>query len=248
VLRTLVDSKQLFESDYAKAAIAKIEGKSYSTPVATEAERSADLALLPAKLDAVAQVAPDADGILSIESLLAQTPLPNEQKDQAREQANAQIVKLLDEVGNIRLDSLTWGFYAAPPGQPGNTMIIAHGAFDPMAVSAALGKAIPKSKQVDGVDVYEIDDDSAIMVAGNGRVVFLSREPGGNLAVETMAAALKKGTGGFATDTDLPPLVKSIDTKAPLWAAAKFGTGMKEIVGPLGDFDTGTAHRKTCEG
>jgi len=241
MLQSLTESKEPFEADYAKAAIAAIDGKELLAPSASDADRAADVALLPARLDVVAQLAPLLDREFSFESLLDQVPMDAESKVKQRESATAEMVKILDAVGNVRLDALTWGFYAAPTGVPGNSMVIARAQFDFDAVCNALTASAASTKKMDGINVFTLNDDSAVLVSPDGRVVFLVREPGGELALETMVAALKKGAGDLDTNADLTKLVKAVDAKAPFWAVGKISPGLRDIIGPLGEFDTATA-------
>jgi hypothetical protein len=240
LLRTLVDSKEMFEADYAKAAIARIEGNAYNSPVATDANRAADVALLPSRLDIVAQIAPQFNGLLPIDKLIDQAPVPEDQKAKSREEAHGDILKLLETVGNVRLDAITWGFYAAPPGVPGNTVVIARGTFDETTVAEALAQAIPRIKKVNDVEVFQMDDDSVLLLPNDGRIIFLAREPTGDLGLEAMTAALRKGAGDFSANPDLSGLIKSVDTKSPLWAVTKMASGLRELAGPFGQFDTVT--------
>lgn len=126
LLRPLLESKEMFEADYARAAIAKIEGKDYSTPAATDAQRAADVALLPARLDVIAQMAPTFEKEFLLDKMLLDAiPMDQNQRNTAHTEAVQGILKVLETVGNIRLYTLTWGFYAAPPGVPGNSILMA---------------------------------------------------------------------------------------------------------------------------
>ncbi len=56
VLRPLIDSKEPFVADYARRAIARIEGKEFASPGPAGKEMASDLALLPAGCGVVAQM------------------------------------------------------------------------------------------------------------------------------------------------------------------------------------------------
>ena len=240
VLQPLLNSKDPFEADYARVALAKIEGREIILSSSTDAERAAEVNLLPARLDAVAQVTAWDAGNFSLDVMFEGVPLDEKQKTLARDGANKDLLGVLETVGDIRLDVVTWGFFAAPPGQPGNSILIAHGLFDSAAVSHALVKVFGEPKKVDGFPVFQMGDDAALIVASDQRVVFLSREGGGDLALEAMTAALKNGAGDLSTNADLSQLVKSTDVKSRLWGAVKLSEGVKQIVGPLASFDTAT--------
>jgi len=240
VLQPLLDSKEMFIADYARAAIAKIQGKQSPAPGAGAVERAADVASMPAKLDLIAQLAPSDEGTFSVSSIVDQLPMPEAQKAKARDESVNQVLKVLETVGNIRLDLVTAGFYAAPPGQPGNSVVMARVLVDSSAASEALHNLVHNTKNIDGVEVFQLDDDTALLLASDTRAAFVTREPNGDLRLEETVAALKKGTGDFANNADLSKLVKSIDPKATMWAAAKMSEGLRQIAGPFASIDTAT--------
>lgn len=240
VLRPLLDSQEMFEAEYARSAIAMIEGKAHAPPVATEAERAADVFLLPSRLDMVFQAAPSIDGTFTFEKMIAQLPFEKVHKTKSRQEWIGKLVGILETAGNVRIDAITVGFYAAPPGVPGNYIVVARGEFDATAICALLRTITQKSEIVDGTNVFQIDTDAAVLVSSNRRLVFLGREAGGDLGINTMAAALKKGAGDLAGNADFQNLFKSIDRTAPVWLVANLTPGLKEVIGPLGNFDTVT--------
>jgi hypothetical protein len=243
VLRPLLESREMFEADYARRAIAAIEGTPYVPPVATEAERAADVALLPGRLDAIIQLAPTIDGAFTFEKLMEMVPFEPAQKAQTRDEWRGNLLEMLDTIGNARIDAVTVGFYPAPPGVPGNYMAVFRGQFDAAAICAALSKMSPDSDVIEGTPVFFVDSDAAVLVASNHRIVYLGRESDGELGVEEMAEALKYGAGDLGSNVVLANLLKTVDRTAPLWAVAVLTPGMKELpqIGiPLGGFQTAT--------
>lgn len=239
VLTPLLQSREMFEADYARIALARLAGRREEFPAATDADKAADVTLLPARLDSILQVAPALGGELSIDSMVAALGGTAEQRTQLAGQNSAQLIGALDMIGNVRLDVMTWGFYAAPPGVPGNSILILRGEFDAAAVNRALARLSRRAERVDAADVFRLNDDAAVVVSGK-RVIFLAREAQGDLALEPLTAALKAGQGDLATNLELSKLVNSVNTKAPLWGAARLSPGLAEIVGPLGQFDSAT--------
>ncbi|MDB5303437.1 MAG: hypothetical protein JWM97_986 [Phycisphaerales bacterium] len=240
VLQGLLDSKEMFVADYAKAAIAKIEGKEIPSVGATDAERATDLGLLPAKLDLVAQSALQGGGEFSIEKIIDNTPMPDAEKAKAKAQSTAVILQVLETVGNVRVDSVTFGFYAGPPGVPAYAVFVVHGTFDAHAAAAALHKQFADAKVVDGVEVFKMDNETSLMVPSDHRAMLLTGEMNADIPVEAMIASSKKNAGEFSTNAELQKILKGVDTKAPLWAAANMTEGLKQIAGPLAEFDTAT--------
>ena len=241
ILRPLLNSTEMFESEYARQAIATIEGKACPPRTATAAERAADLALLPARLDTVIQIAPSLGAVFSLEKLIALLPFDQTRKAQAGSELNSTLLETLNIAGNVRIDAITVGIYPAPPGVPGNYIVVVRGQFDATALCAALGRVAPDSELIDGVRVFHIDEDAALLVPSDRRIVYLGREAAGELGIAETIAALRTGSSDLAKNVELLTLVKSVDHGAPLWAAALLTPGLKELkqVGdPLGMFDS----------
>ena len=150
LLKTLAESKEMFESDYAKQALAKLDGKDYDVPPATPADRATELNLLPARLDVVMQAAPALQGNISLEKIVEQLPLTADQKESRLKESTQRLITFLESVGDIRLDVVTWGFYAAPPGVPGNSIFILRGQLDSTVFGQFLSRQNLPSKKLDG--------------------------------------------------------------------------------------------------
>lgn len=240
ILKPLLDSKDMFIADEARAAIAKVAGKEAPEAEITAAQRAADVGMLPAQIDLAAQLIPRGTGSFSVTQMMAQFPIPENEKAKQAEQAVNQVIVVLETIGNVRLDSVTLGFNAAPPGQPGNSVIIGRVLFDSAAASDALRKLVHNVKNVDGMDAFMLDDTSALMLASDHRVALVTCEPNGDLHLKETVAALKKGAGDFAANPDLPKLVKAVDPKASLWVVAKMSPGLRQVAGPFAALDTAT--------
>ena len=238
LLKSLVKSKRMFEPDYAKEAIAKIDGKDYSIPPANAVDRATELNLLPAKLDAVMQAAPALQGNISIEKIVEQLPLTADQKESRLKESTQRLITFLESVGNIRLDVVTWGFYAAPPGVPGNSIFILRGQLDSDAFGQFLSRQNLPCKKLDGGNAFEFNDDTALLVGSDQRVVFLSREPTGDLALDAMSTALKKGVGEFANNAELAKLASSVDPACAFWGVERMNPGLAQVIEPLASFDS----------
>jgi len=154
ILRPLLQSREMFEAEYARQAMATIEGSPWSPPTATESERAADVALLPARLDVIVQLAPSINTGFTFENLLNLLPFEKAQKDQARDEVQPHLFEALQAIGSARIDAITVGMYSAPPSVPGNYMVIFRGQFDAAAIRAALGKLTPRSDVVNGTHVF----------------------------------------------------------------------------------------------
>src|SRR5258707_3536680 len=202
----------------------------------TDTESGSDLSLLPSKLDLAAQVALRGGAEFSIEKLIDSTPMPDAEKAKARAQSTTAILQVLESVGNVRVDSVTIGFYPGPPGVPAYGVFIVHGTFDAHAAAAALHKQFSDAKTVDGVEVFKMDPETSLMVPTDHRAMLLTGEQNAEIPVEAMIASSKKNNGEFAGNAELQKILKGVDTKASLWMAANMTEGLKQVAGPLAGF------------
>jgi hypothetical protein len=224
-LRALLTSQEMFEADYAKSAIARIEGKDAAvshTP--SVAERLADVALLPAKLDMVAQLAPPG----GVDGSLDRLPIAEQEKSGLLEELTPILLHLLERVGNVRIDSITLGWYAAPPNQPGYGIFIVRGQYDHQSVAAAL-RGTAQSKEIGGAESFQIDDETALMLFSDTRAIYISAEPNGEVPADAMAAAVTNHSGDFEKNADLPKLVKSVDASSSFWCVCKITDGLRQL-------------------
>ena len=161
VLRPLLASKEPFEADYAAAALAAIEGRPHARPQPDAGTRAADLGVLPAGLDFVAQAvairtpaaalatqpasdlaraptspAEHAAAMIEMLTTLERTP------DTYREHLVDQAITAAETVGNIRIDGLTVGSAEGSGGQSDLMVVMLRGQYDHQKAPAAIARAI----------------------------------------------------------------------------------------------------------
>lgn len=241
-LRGLLESNDPFVADYAKSAIAAIEGKS-ALVAHPASNRMADVNLLPAKIDMVCQLSPTGGPVLPLEKIFATVPLalamPNEDPVRVMKQMKLDFINVVEAVGNVRLDSVTLGWYTAPVGKPGHAIIIARGQFDRSAIVALLQRNQVPQKQVGNSDIYMLDETTALSFPADGMALIVAAEKEGELPIEQALSAVAKGNGTFAQNAELSKLIKSIDITQPLWMATRV-RDIRELFDFLAPFDTAT--------
>ena len=62
----------------------------------------------------------------------------------------------------------------------------------------------------------------------------------GDLALQTMSAALKKGAGDFANNVDLAKLASAVDPACAFWGVERMNPGLAQVIEPLAAFDSAT--------
>lgn len=277
LLKSLTDSRELFVSDYALRAIAAIEGNKLEAVDRTK-EFQRDVGLLPAKLSVVGQVRGISSQALTLAGLVdmvaeapnplagmmpgqpAVAPVPPDKKKMVLN-ATAQVLKVLEAAGNIRVDGLTLGLSDNLGPDGGSATIIVRGKYDAANVQAMLkplimGEAGPGNDRAktwnDGaINVLEPDPESALILPSNDVLVlvFAGSAADKTAALSAAVAALKSGKGTLADNKDLATLMQSVDTKLPAWAVIKPDAAMQKELDVLAGFDTITLEGKpTAEG
>jgi hypothetical protein len=228
-LRKLLNSKAIFEAEYARAAIAAIEGKPFKRPGASARAMQSDLWLLPANCGAVGQVGMLPGKPIDIKQILKTLGpmLPEGKADKAMEQVNKMIISVADRVGNIRLDGITFGVAETVGNDTGNAVLVVRGLYDPAAVREVLMGQRAKSEKVGRTEVLRIDI-MAVILASNDRLVFMVGASKEQLPVAQMVAALKSGKGKLAGDKAMAGLIKSVDTTNPVWAVARVSESYRQ--------------------
>jgi hypothetical protein len=239
-LQSLLDSKEPFVADYAKAALAAIQGRPAGRAAASAEARMADVWLLPSQVDLVAQATP-AGKPLSGGDVLGDVPLPpGMNKAELLEKMTSDLLPVVEAVGNVRLAALTVGFYANAPNEPGYAVIVARGQYDSKAAAAALGQHQVPTTTIDGVDIFQPDKSAAVILASDTRAVLVTGDANGKLPLEEVVSSIKKDAGNLHDNTEISKLIGQTDTTQPIWAVAKMTDGLRQVMPPLAAFDIAT--------
>ncbi|MCL2641400.1 MAG: hypothetical protein FWD53_11175, partial [Phycisphaerales bacterium] len=150
-LKLLVEAKEPFVAEYAKRAIAQIEGK----PVAVAAKKSIadDLALLPKDVGIVGQFRGMSGVTVALEQLVPVIRAQIEEHEYMRSMVGelpddkkftslltGKVVEWVETVGNVRVDGMTLAVAEDVGNQSGWAMMIFRGKGDRAAFVAALKK------------------------------------------------------------------------------------------------------------
>ena len=273
LLNSLKDSKELLVGDYARRAIAQINGEKLE-PVNLWAKLEGDLALLPADAAVVGQTSGLNDRRMTIASVIEKAvadsvadmydvpvmpdrPAP-EKPDAPKmiRQASEKLLAALERVGDVRIDAITFGgtYTKDDAGDHGWFAVIVRGQYDAAAVFDSLKGLIraesvvtPAEKPGDVASIAEKNGGETLLFPNNEEVIFLaaSNDKDGQAVRERFVAALKSGKGGLEGNRELAAMMKTVDTKAPLWMVCKFTDAMsKEMTS--GQFQTLTIDTKAA--
>ena len=221
-LRKLLKSKAVFEAEYAAAAIAAIEGKPVERTGASAKAMASDLWLLPGNCAAVGQFRltpgkPISPGGLA--KMLAPM-MPEGGAEEALAKLDEMLVSLAVQLGNVRLEGVTFGVADHMGDDTGYVVFVARGLYDPAAVrSIMIDRLRLKPEKVGGLELLRLGNKGTVILASRERLVFLVGPSPDKLPVEQMTAALKTGKGKLADNKPMAKLIKSVDRTGPIWAA-----------------------------
>jgi len=236
VLRPLLQSKEPFVAEYAARAVAQIEGTPYERPRPDEAMRQ-DLWLLPANVAAVAQYAPRGGLMVPLDRAVANMHIAPAQKQERLQALSEMVLTLVDKVGDMRVDGVTFGLSGDVSDRSGFLVAVLRGQFDRTAFSELIRQTGTPAGSVDGVAVFQPDNESAMFFASDTQAVYMTAPAGTSMPLKEMAAAVKAGKGGLDKAEGLTDLLKDADTKQALWLVAKTTPELRQFA-PVAGFDT----------
>jgi len=239
-LRPLLDSKALFEADYARAAVAAIEGKPFERPRPAAAALWKDFCLLPARCGIAGQAAMPPGGPVAFDKVLkdAAAALPPGQDAAALlDQLTQIILAVAERVGNVRLQAITIGVSEDAGNGKGFAVVAALGLYDAAAARAALAQLGLAAAKVDGVDVLAAANEARLIPCSNERFVAVVGPSEEHLPLAAVAAAIGKDGAEPALDPKMLELVKSVERSGPAWAVARMTDAYRQAP-LLAPFDT----------
>ena len=253
-LRQLLNSDKPFEAEYARRAIAMIEGKDYTSPQVSAAQLASDLALLPKRCGVVGQVRKGVLPAMSMDKLFADlgpmmggmggAPGP----EQMRREMTKEVAKLVGRIGNVRIDSLTIGVRDDVSDEDDYwVMFVVRGAFDIDAVIRAMDQSPRRPMlEVEGTKIYQPETDVAVAPLSSSRIVIMFGEQEDMLAalLGKRVKAAKAAADGAAdaqaltANAAMTKLIETVDRKtSDLWVVSKISESYRQAP-VIQDFDT----------
>ncbi len=149
--------------------------------------------------------------------------LPNNMTaEQLIAQGTAMLVMGAEMVGNVRFDSVTMGVSGDVGQDSGFVVFIARGKYNSKAISALIsemGRRV-KTETVNGYEVIRPEREVALIMPSDDLLIFCAGPRDETLPLEALTAGIKTGEGGLKAGSEIGKLIKTVDTTAPLWAAA----------------------------
>jgi len=257
LLKKLTESKKQFVSDYAVRAIAQIEGKPVQRLIDEKALAN-DVWQLPKNTGIVGQVTlrpnegasmPPIDKLVSkaVDDAVAAgnaqpgvLPMPDKARLVSR--VSAELINLMERVGNVRIDGATLGVSDDMGRRGGWMMLSVRGEYDPAALVEAIKSIGHNDIQVEkkeGVDVVTLDPGEVYAMVPSSKQFLIVGGPHGTNktpVIDGLITAIKTGKGTLHENKATSALIAKADMKAMLWLTGTLTEDMREDV--LKPFET----------
>ena len=226
VLRRQLASKEAFMAEYARLAIATIEGKPSARPRATLEQLDDDLSVLPADCGLVGQISLRYRSPLHIsEALKGLGPIvPENQRKEMVKQIKQQLLQLVGQLGNVRIDAVTMGVAEKVGSNEGFVSFVLRGQYDREAVARLLQKLIQKEtrnmqrREVDGVTVLSADREWHFLLVSDQRLIVIGGPRKNQLTPEQVLERIKTKKNTLTSNAKIMQMVKRVDRASGLWA------------------------------
>jgi len=232
-LKAIENSKVPFEADYARAALAAIDGKTYTPALPDAKQMAADLALLGDDIGAVVQIRALAEEPLRVAELLDLAAEAGEKSTST--DFNKFLLGTVNRIGNLRLTAFTIAISRDASEKEGYFIVIFRGQYDPQAATEALtnrgGPGGMEEKVMDGITTVQSSKRrqlALIMPSSDLAVLMVGLTAQKELPVSATVAAIKSGKGKFAENKAMAALLKDVDTASPAWAACLVSESYKK--------------------
>ena len=223
LLQSLLQSKEPFVADYAKRALAAIAGDKPPPRAALPARELAnEMGLLPVRVALIGQISERGDASADPNSLMANFPIESGQNRDAMADAfTKQLVAVADRVGNVRIDSATFGLSDEVGEESGYFVMVIRGQFDHAALTASLTESAAAARNVDGESVYLLGVSSAAYAPDGDHLIVMEGASLAKLPAREVIALVKAKETSHRTTPMLLKLLKTIDITSPMWAVVQ---------------------------
>ena len=237
LLETLLQSEEPFVADYARESIERMNGR----PVhhAHAANLRDDVYLLPDGCRVVGQIMAPAGGAISLTEVLGRTKLaPNQDRTTMSAGLLHMLVGSAEQIGNVRVDCLSFGISGDVGERTGYVVAIAHGRYESRAMIDWLHQKKMPSNFMDGVEIFQPPGaEAALCFPSDHYAAFVASPLGTNMPTKSIIDAIKGHIVKLKAVAEMKKLIDATAADEPMWAVAKV-TPAYAIAPVLAPFDT----------
>lgn len=252
-LLPLVDSKEPFVAEYAKRAIALIEGKPFTAAMTTAQTFEKDVWMLPKGVKLVTQLTMTSGGPVNWENAMGGANLAalgvNISKEEMIAQMQQGVAVALNQTGNIRIDGMTIGLAGDVGDNSGYVVVFVRGQYSREKVKNTFTKMGQEVEDLDGLPSVETGMGMQMLMPSDELFVLFGGPPNGaNPPVKDIVAAIKTGKGTLSEDGAMSALIASANRKSGGWAVIEMTNTFRGATPMFRPFDSVIAERVSEKG
>jgi hypothetical protein len=176
-------------------------------------------------------------GVVDLKQALAGMPGGAEQKEESLSKVVQQVIDLAEQIGNVRLDSVTMGLGEEVGPRQGFFVLYARGLYDPEAFKAILPPNMTVEMHND-IEFRNLGGEGASLATPSGQLLALvAGASPTETPVEEVSMGIKDGKGKFAENELMAKLLEPVNKTADLWAVVRVTDSYRQAP-VLAAFDT----------
>ena len=230
MLQAFADANEPFVADYARRALATAKGQKIPPRLALPPPQLAnELGLLPVHCSTIVQLSERGDASSDPNKLLADFPLePGQDRVALADAFTKRLVDLAERIGNVRVDSATFGLSDDVTVSSGYFVINFRGQLDAGAMNEAMKEIAGEPTDVDGKPVYRFGPAAAVFVVSDARVVLVSGIKREKLPLSEIAGYIKANQTAHVTTQTVMQMLKQVDMTNPMWGVCQVSPAYQE--------------------
>jgi hypothetical protein len=229
-LRKLQAGKEPFVAEYARRALARIEGKAYKRPGLPPGLAAGDVARLPEGLGLIAQLdLTRGDGVVDLAEMVKGLDKGLANNEIGLDRAVEAVAGVLHEIGNLRIDLVTVGVAKEVDSDTGFAVIYFRGLYDPDLLIEALKRsnAEARLRDISGKRVLDVDGESQLWAASRNLLVLIAGAKPEQMPTEGVIK-LVEGKAKATRGEKLAALLKECPTDQPFWVVARMSESYRK--------------------
>ena len=233
-LTSQLGSQEMFVSDYARAAIAQIDGEPTTRPVVTHPIDA--IRMLPSNCAAVMQITPKQTGAMDLTAAAARLH-PAHGPDGPAVLSNFSNIALsvAEAMGNMRLDTLSVGLSDDLGASQGCVTLIAGGEFSSANAARVARDHGAAMRKAEGTDIFESGREGTMFFPSDHLMVLMLSPTPEATPLKEVLDAVKARTQPHTTSPRIAALVQPMmaDSQKPhsAWIAATITDAYRVLPG-----------------
>jgi len=255
VLKGIAAGDELFEAEYAKRAIAQIEGDEYAFEPVAQKVLDGDLWSMPKDTGHVIQARMLPGAAIDLDALIKQqvdmmkaVGMGGMDAAAVKRQMHEGLMKAVEQIGNVRIDAATVAVAHDIGPRSGWVIFRVRGVCDPKLIMAMLKRESRRDAEtIGGIEVVRPEGDVRLGFLSPTEMLFVAA-PEDDISEKRMAELIKvatgKARGGLADNKTMVKLLEDVDRTKQAWAVGRINDEVRslhKLFEPLDSYSAETA-------